>query len=87
MVEDSGGVAEVAAEGGGCVVFLNADELKALTGFAQRARQIAQLRQMGIAFWVNGAGRPVVPRAVIEGSKAAPQPAKTWEPAWAGGQR
>lgn len=69
-------------------MFLDADELKKLTGYAQRARQIAQLRQMGIAFWVNGAGRPVVPRATIEGGKsAAPQPAKTWEPAWAGGQR
>ena len=71
----------------GKLMFLDADELKALTGYAQRARQIAQLRQMGIAFWINGAGRPVVPRAVIEGNKSAPQPAKTWEPAWAGGQR
>ncbi len=64
-------------------MFLDADELKALTGYAQRARQIAQLRQMGIAFWINGAGRPVVPRAAIEGGKAAPQPLKTWEPTWA----
>ena len=67
-------------------MFLNADELKELTGRAQRARQIAQLRLMGIAFWINAAGRPVVARAAIEGGKAdTPQP-KTWEPAWAGSQ-
>lgn len=69
------------------IMFLTANELRELTGFTRRSRQIAQLRQMGIAFWINGAGRPVVPRAVIEGRKTAPQPAKTWEPAWAGGQR
>ncbi len=68
-------------------MFLDADELKALTGYAQRARQIAQLRQMGIAFWINGAGRPVVARSVIDGSKSTDQPAKTWEPAWAANPR
>lgn len=65
-------------------MFLDADELKALTGFAQRARQIAQLRQMGIPFWINAAGRPVVARAAVEGNKApTAEPAKTWEPSWA----
>ena len=67
-------------------MFLTAAELKQLTGCAWRDRQIAQLKRMGIAFWVNAAGRPVVARAVIEGGKATPQ-VKTWEPAWAGGQR
>lgn len=37
-------------------MFLDAEDLKALTGYAQRARQIAQLRQMGIPFWINAAG-------------------------------
>lgn len=65
-------------------LFLTADELRALTGFALKARQIAQLRTMGIAFRVNGCGRPVVTRAAIEGGapgtqqQAAPQ---AWRPA------
>jgi hypothetical protein len=67
-------------------MFLTPEELKQLTGCAWRDRQIAQLKRMGIAFWINAAGRPVVARAVIEGGKAAPQ-SRTWEPAWAGGQR
>jgi hypothetical protein len=67
-------------------MFLTADELRTLTGYAQHIKQIAQLRRMGIAFWLNAAKRPVVPRTVIEGGKA-PTQAKSWEPSWAGNQR
>lgn len=65
-------------------LFLTADELRALTGYAIKARQIEQLRSMSIAFRVNGCGKPVVTRAAVEGSahgtqqQAAPQ---AWQPA------
>lgn len=62
--------------------FLNPDELVELTGCKQRSRQILQLRKMGLAFWVNAAGNPVVSRSVIEGRKD-PEPVKTWTPKWA----
>jgi hypothetical protein len=37
------------------------------------------LRRMGIAFYVNGCGRPVVARAAIEGHAAAAA-SRTWAP-------
>lgn len=69
-------------------LFLTPDEVRTLTGFATSARQIAQLRHQGISYWVNGAGRPIVARAAIEGRRDAPAPpAATWEPAWAASRR
>ena len=62
-------------------------ELRELTGYAQRAKQVAQLRRQGIAFWLNAAGRPIVSRATFEGSKAEVPPPKTWEPSWGVTQR
>ena len=63
-------------------LFLTADELRELTGFALKARQIDTLRAMGIAFRVNGCGKPVVTRAAVEGSAARQQAAPTtWRPA------
>ena len=50
--------------------FLTPDELVVLTGFHRKGRQVEQLRRMGIAFYVNGCGRPVVARSSIEGSAA-----------------
>lgn len=61
-------------------LFLDAAEVALLTGFQRKSRQIAQLRRMGIAFWVNAAGRPVVCRAALEGLDVAPKP-RTWTPA------
>lgn len=70
-------------------MFLTAEELHELTGYAQRARQIAQLRKMGVPFFVNAAGRPVVVRAALSGGDVteAQYPKKTWEPSWAGSHR
>jgi hypothetical protein len=64
-------------------MFLTPDELKTLTGRARRAAQIDALRRMGIAFWVNAAGRPVVAKAAIEGRAVANQveTPETWQPA------
>jgi len=64
-------------------MFLSDAELRELTSYAHRAKQVAELRRMGIAFHVNAAGRPIVAKAVFEAGKTSPQPAKTWEPTWA----
>jgi len=60
-------------------VFLNPDELVLLTGFHRKGRQVDQLRRMGIAFYINGCGRPVVARAAMEGGAASVSP-RTWFP-------
>jgi hypothetical protein len=70
----------------GAAVFLNPDELALLTGFHRKGHQVEQLRRMGIAFYVNGCGRPVVARAAIEGS-AAGTPPRTWTPSVVNGAR
>ena len=62
--------------------FLERDEVKELTGRTKVALQIAQLAKMGIPFFVNAVGRPVVTRSAIEGRGApvaAPQK-KAWVP-------
>ncbi len=68
--------------------FLNADEIAALTGIKggrggqpKHALQIDQLRKMGIPFWINAAGKPVVARAAIEGRTIASPPPEAWRPA------
>ena len=60
--------------------FLDQDEVALLTGFQRKGRQIEQLRRMGVAFFVNGSGRPVVTRAAIEG-RAATSLRRSWSPA------
>jgi hypothetical protein len=64
-------------------MFLTAAELATLTGYRQKGRQLARLRQMGIPFWTNAAGQPVVARAAIEGRKAPARQSQEWAPAWA----
>lgn len=59
--------------------FLAAEDLATLTGYKTKARQIDALRKMGIAFWVNPAGRAVVATSVIEGRNKLPVVPK---PAW-----
>ena len=60
-------------------MFLTPQELATLTGFSRKANQIAQLRQMGIPFFVNGSGRPIVTRAAVEGRREQRQP-MAWSP-------
>lgn len=62
--------------------FLDRDELRALTGRAQKSRQIKALRDMGVPFFVNGIGLPVVARVAVEGraKASAPEPKKAWAP-------
>lgn len=62
--------------------FLERDEIRELTGRAYVRMQIAALARMGIPFFVNDIGRPVVARSAVEGrvpAKAQPE-RKKWEP-------
>lgn len=61
--------------------FLTAEDVATLTGYKTKARQIQSLRQMGIAFWINPAGRAVVATSVIEGrGTSAVIPKAAWVP-------
>jgi hypothetical protein len=60
-------------------VFLTRQELETLTGFSRKASQIVQLRRMGIPFFVNGSGHPIVTRAAVEGQREHSHP-MTWSP-------
>jgi hypothetical protein len=53
-------------------MFLSKEDVAILTGAKIKSKQIAQLRKMGLPFWVNADGVPVVPRSAIDG-----RPAKT----------
>ncbi len=61
-------------------MFLTKVELVTLTGRALKSLQTEQLRRMGISFFVNASGRPVVPRSAIEGSTKRVEAIKTWSP-------
>lgn len=58
--------------------FLSSTDLCELTGRKVKAKQIEALRKMGLPFWVNAVGKPVVTLAAVEGRKA-PQQVKQWE--------
>ena len=73
-------------------LFLTPDDIKELTGIKQgkagksrEALQAAALRTMRIPFYVNAVGRPIVSRAVIEGSDKKEDAAPRWEPAYSHG--
>ena len=59
-------------------MFLTADDLRTLTGRSRADAQIAALRRMGIPYWLNAAGKPVVATETILGGKASKP--RTWEP-------
>lgn len=61
--------------------FLSGVEISELTGRRAHKLQIETLRKQGIAFFLNAAGKPVVPRSAIDGKPgAAPKPAKkVWD--------
>lgn len=64
-------------------MFLEPEDLIQLTGLRQKKAQIAQLKRMGIPFFVNASGHPVVAVAAIEGRKPAEMPKPKWSPTWA----
>jgi len=59
--------------------FLNDEEICALTGRKIKSLQITALRSMGIPYFVNATGHPVVTRSAIEGKKEKEEP-KKWAP-------
>ena len=79
LLEDKATDGELFHVIGASTLFLTPDELALLTGFQRKGRQVEQLRRMGIAFYVNACGRPVVARTSIEG-RAAGVPPRAWAP-------
>lgn len=62
-------------------MFLTKEELAILTGRKKKNLQLEQLRKMGVPFFVNAVGVPVVARVVIEGVPKAEPPLKVpWIP-------
>lgn len=66
--------------------FLSEEDVAILTGIGKGAmgltkhhRQAAQLRKMGVPFWLNAKGRPIVTHAGVNGSRKESRPL-TWEP-------
>lgn len=68
--------------------FLDPEDVAFLTGI-KRGRngqsrdelQAAQLRQMGVPFYLNAARRPIVARAAVEGGPVSKQEKSTpWRP-------
>jgi hypothetical protein len=70
-------------------MFLDPDEIAKLTGIrkgssgkSRETLQCSQLRLMGIPFFVNAKGEPIVARAAFQMSSTAPPPPppKAWQP-------
>ena len=61
-------------------IFLDQSDVAILTGKKLKSQQVDVLRRMGILFYVNASGRPVVPRSSIEGKEISDKPTPSWEP-------
>lgn len=59
-------------------IFLTRDELRALTGTADRGKQAACLRANRIPYTLDIFSRPVVTLAAITGQPAAKEPGAVW---------
>lgn len=53
--------------------FLNCEDIVFLTGRKTKTKQVEALRKMGLPFWVNAIGKPVVTVSAVEGRKNVPQ--------------
>lgn len=63
-------------------IFLSNEDVAILTGKKLKSGQVDVLRKMGIPFFINASGRPIVTIASVEGSKRmTEQPDKPWIPA------
>jgi hypothetical protein len=65
-------------------MFLDKQQLADLTGFKMKSKQVAQLRKMGLPFFLNGRGEPKVTVSAVEGRKVIEESkARTkWSPSW-----
>ena len=61
-------------------IFLEREEVVTLTGRKLKRHQIDALRRMGITFFVNATGHPVVTRSAVEGKPDFAPPKRTWAP-------
>ncbi|TXI22299.1 MAG: DUF4224 domain-containing protein [Nitrosomonas sp.] len=59
--------------------FLSSEDVATLTGRKLKSCQVVQLRKMGIPFYINASGRPIVTRSAVEG-RPPEIIKKTWEP-------
>ena len=60
--------------------FLTPEEVSILTGRRAHKLQIETLRKQGLLFFLNAAGKPIVPRSAIDGRKEVLAPPK--KPQW-----
>ncbi len=61
--------------------FLTQQEVEYLTGRRVKAKQAEILRRMGVPFFLNAGGRPIVTRVAIEGRGGAVELSKPkWVP-------
>lgn len=60
--------------------FLEDDEIARLTGRKMKGLQIETLRHMGIPFFVNATGHPVVTRSAVEGKHDDEPVKRKWVP-------
>jgi hypothetical protein len=58
-------------------MFLTVQDISELTGRKMKSKQIEALRKMGLPFWVNAIGEPIVTVAAVEG-RSEPQREKAW---------
>ena len=59
-------------------VFLDDDDVARLTKKKRKSCQVAALRSMGIPFFVNPAGEPIVTKKAVEGGEVEHKP-QTWQ--------
>jgi len=62
-------------------IFLSKEDVAELTGHKRNDAQVDMLRTMGIQFYINASGRPIVPKSAIEGLKQDLKQTQSWEPA------
>ena len=60
--------------------FLDKDDVAALTGRKTKSKQIEALRKMGLPFWVNAVGKPVVTTSAVEGVRRETMQKRAWTP-------
>lgn len=60
-------------------MFLSSLDITELTGRKTKSKQIEALLRMGLPFWVNAIGKPVVTLTALEGRRELPQE-KAWMP-------
>ncbi len=61
-------------------IFLTPEDVAYLTGKKKKSCQVDQLREMGIPFYINAAGRPVVTKSALEDKKIEKLDTE-WKPA------